>query len=138
LKLGNHHDFFKLMADVRESLASDYERIRSRSHEDPGTAGDQAEEDWAEVLRNWLPSNYKIVTKGRILFEDGTSSPQVDILVLNQSYPMGLSKEKYVFSGGVVAAFECKLCLRKRDLDKAFKVAAEIKAEGCAHLRHAV
>ena len=51
----------------------------------------------------------------------------MDILVLNPSYPRGLGKEKYVFSGGVVAAFECKLCLRKRDLDKAFKVAAEIK-----------
>ena len=124
---GNNHDFFKLMAAVRASLASDYERIRSRSHEDPGTAGDQAEEDWAEILRNWLPAQYKVVTKGRILFEDGTSSPQVDVLVLHPSYPRGLSTEKYVFSGGVVAAFECKLCLRRRDLDKIFRVGAEIK-----------
>jgi len=124
---GNNHDFFKLMAAVRDSLASAYERIRSRSNEDPGTAGDQAEEDWAEILRNWLPAHYKVVTKGRILFEDGTSSPQVDILVLHPSYPRGLSREKYVFSGGVLAAFECKLCLRRRDLDKAFKVGAEIK-----------
>src|ERR1700749_572964 len=107
------HDFFKLMGAVKESLAREYERIRARSREDSGTAGDQTEEDWAAILRNWLPANYTVVTKGRILFEDGTASPQVDVLVLNPSYPRGLGSEKYIFSGGIVAAFECKLTLRK-------------------------
>ena len=79
------------MGAVKESLALDYERIRARSRDDPGTAGDQAEEDWAAILRNWLPANYTVVTKGRILFEDGTSSPQMDVLVLSPSYPRGLS-----------------------------------------------
>jgi hypothetical protein len=51
------HDFFKLLADVNEALARDYRRIRQRSADDPGTAGDQAEEDWAEILRSWLPAN---------------------------------------------------------------------------------
>jgi hypothetical protein len=46
------HDFFKLMGAVKASLALDYERIRARSRDDPGTAGDQAEEDWAAILRN--------------------------------------------------------------------------------------
>lgn len=59
------HDFFKLTGAVKESLALDYERIRARSRDDPGTAGDQAEEDWAEILRNWLPANCAVVTKGR-------------------------------------------------------------------------
>ena len=95
------HDFFKLMGAIKDSLRADYGRIRTRSRDDPGTAGDQAEEDWAEILRNWLPANYRVVTKGRILFEDGTSSPQVDVLVLSPSYPRGLSNEKYVFAGGV-------------------------------------
>jgi hypothetical protein len=115
------------MGAVKESLASDYARIRERSSEDPGTAGDQAEEDWARILRNWLPAQYRVVTKGRILFEDGTSSPQMDILVLTPSYPRGLGNEKYIFSGGVVAAFECKLTLRKADIKKAFETASTIK-----------
>lgn len=115
------------MSAVKDSLAGDYARIRERSREDPGTAGDQAEEDWAEILRNWLPATYRVVTKGRILFADGSSSPQVDILVLTPSYPRGLGSEKYVFSAGVVAAFECKLTLRKNDLKTAFETAAKIK-----------
>jgi hypothetical protein len=123
------HDFFKLMGAVKESLALDYERIRARSRDDPGTAGDQAEEDWAEILRNWLPANYTVVTKGRILFENGTSSPQMDVLVLSPTYPRGLSTEKYIFSGGVVAAFECKLTLRKPDVRRAFEAAYKIKKQ---------
>jgi uncharacterized protein DUF6602 len=121
------HDFFKLLASVNETLARDYHRIRQRSAEDPGTAGDQAEEDWAEILRNWLPATYPIITKGRLLFEDRTSSPQVDLLVLKPSYPLGLRREKYILVGGVVAAFECKLTLKSEHIDQAFRTAAIIK-----------
>jgi hypothetical protein len=115
------------MSAVKESLNSAYLRIRARSKDDPGTAGDQAEEDWAEILRDWLPATYRIVTKGRILFDDGSSSPQVDLLVLTPSYPRGLGNEKYVFAGGVVAAFECKLTLRLADIKRAFDAACAIK-----------
>jgi hypothetical protein len=121
------HDFFKLMAAVNEPLAGDYRRIRRRTLDDPGTAGDQAEEDWAEIFRSWLPATYPIITKGRILFDDGSSSPQVDVLVLKPSYPLGLRHEKYILVGGIVAAFECKLTLRKEHVGRAFRVAAEIK-----------
>ena len=115
------------MSAVKESLNSAYLRIRARSKDDPGTAGDQAEEDWAEILRDWLPATYRIVTKGRILFDDGSSSPQVDVLVLTPSYPRGLGNEKYVFAGGVIAAFECKLTLRLGDIRRAFDTACAIK-----------
>jgi hypothetical protein len=123
----DRHDFFKLMAAANESLANDYRRIRKRSVDDPGTAGDQAEEDWAEILRTWLPATYPVITRGRILFEDGSSSPQIDVLVLRPSYPLGLRHEKYILAGGVIAAFECKLTLRKQHIDSAFRVAAHIK-----------
>jgi hypothetical protein len=58
------HDLFKFMASVRASMAEDYARIIERSSENPGTAGDQAEQSWAAVLRDWLPSNYHVVTRG--------------------------------------------------------------------------
>jgi len=121
------HDFFELMATVRKEIADDYKRVKRRSREDPGTAGDEVEEQWAEVLRKWLPATYHVITKGRILFEDRTSSPQVDILVVKPSYPLALRNKKYVFSGGVLAAFECKLTLRARDLSDAFQNCAQIK-----------
>lgn len=115
------------MDSVRKNLAADYDRIRTRVAIDPGTAGDQAEESWAELLRNWLPAEYAVVTKGRILFADGTSSPQVDILVLKPTYPLGLRHQKYVFAGGVAAAFECKLTVRGEDVRDAFRTSALIK-----------
>jgi hypothetical protein len=55
------HDFFNLMGAVKESLARDYDRTRARSRDDPGTAGDQAEEDWAAIFRNWFPANYTVI-----------------------------------------------------------------------------
>jgi hypothetical protein len=38
-----------------------------------------------------------------------------------------LRHEKYILAGGVIAAFECKLTLRKQHVDRAFRVAADIK-----------
>lgn len=108
-------------------MASEYRRIQRRVLEDPGTAGDQGEENWAEFLRGWLPANYPVVTKGRILGIRGKASPQVDILVLHPSYPVNLRDKKLYFAGGVVAAFECKLTLKKEHIRKAFENAVIIK-----------
>src|SRR6516165_2952249 len=123
----NKHDFFQFMASVEANIENDYKIVRRRSKEDPGTAGDQVEEQWADILRKWLPATYHVVTRRRILFDDQSSSPQVDILVLKPSYPTALRSQKYVFSGGVLAAFECKLTLRSRDISHAFQTCAEIK-----------
>lgn len=115
------------MSSLKQQVAADYERIRQRSREDPGTAGDEAEETWAALLRNWLPAGFPVVTKGRILTADGLASPQVDVLVLRPSYPLALRDKKHYFAGGVLAAFECKLTLRARDLVSAFRNCVAIK-----------
>ncbi len=57
-------------------MASEYERIRGRSLEDPGTAGDESEEVQAELLRQWLPEDYTIAIKDHILGADGSASPK--------------------------------------------------------------
>lgn len=67
------------------------------------------------------------MTKGRILSDEGKASPQVDVLVLHPSYPVALRDKKLYFAGGVVAAFECKLTLRKEHIKKAKRNAAIIK-----------
>lgn len=121
------HDLHHYMRGISEEITREYARIRSRTKEDPGTAGDQGEENWAELLREWLPSYYHVVTKGRILNHDGKMSGQVDLLVLHPSYPKKLLGKKHYLAGGVVAAFECKTTLRANHIAKAMANSKIIK-----------
>ena len=114
-----------LMQDLSE-MKSEYERIRLRSLEDPGTAGDEGEEAWAAILRDWLPENYQIRLKGRILASNGAAGPQVDIVVLRPGYPKRLLDKKLYLAGGVAAAFECKNTLKSTHIEAAWKTAGAI------------
>jgi hypothetical protein len=105
------HDLHTFMQQTTSEIASEYERIRARSKADPGTAGDQGEENWAQLLRDWLPATYHVETKGKIISADGQLSPQVDIVVLKPAYPPKLRTRKAWLAGGVAAAFECKTTL---------------------------
>lgn len=125
------HELEVFLRQVEEGLSSEYKRISARAREDPGTAGDEGEENWASFLRTWLPSTYHVVTKGRILSVDGEASPQVDVVVLKPSYPPALLDKKVYLAGGVAAAFECKTTLRKSHIEEAVETAALIQ-----HLAH--
>lgn len=121
------HELVDFMHAVTNGIQAEYIRIQRRLKEDPGTAGDEGEENWAELLRSWLPSNYKIVTKGRIIGGNGVASPQIDILVLKPFYPNYLLNKKLYLSAGVVAAFECKLTLRRKHILSAFETSVKIR-----------
>ena len=122
------HDLLDFLKGASDSINSEYERIRNRAAEDPGTAGDAGEENWAELLRGWLPNQFKIVTKGRILSHTGTASPQVDILVLKPEYPQILTNKKLYLAAGVLAAFECKLTLKSKHIKEFFENSVKIKS----------
>ena len=122
------HELEDFMEQVTSEMESEYLRIRSRAAEDPGTAGDQGEENWAELLREWLPPTYRIVTKGRILSSDGRASPQVDVIVLKDVYPEKLLNKKLYLSAGVAAAFECKTTLTANHIEQAAQTCVEIKS----------
>ena len=122
------HELENFMEQVTSEIGAEYLRIRSRAAEDPGTAGDQGEENWAELLREWLPPTYRIVTKGRILSSDGRASPQVDVLVLKDVYPEKLLNKKLYLSAGVAAAFECKTTLTAKHIEQAAQTCVEIKS----------
>ena len=103
-------------------MRSEYDRIRVRTVEDPGTAGDEGEEAWAEVLRDWLPESYQIRTKGSgILASDGTAGPQIDIVVLRPGYPRRLLDKKLYLAGGVAAVFEVKNTLTAAHITKTWR-----------------
>jgi hypothetical protein len=59
------HDLADFMQAVTEDIGREYERIQKRVGEDLGTAGDQGEENWASVLRNWLPPNISCSYQGQ-------------------------------------------------------------------------
>ena len=115
------------MSEISRDMASEYERIQKRAAEDPGTAGDQGEENWATLLRDWLPAKYEIITKGRIISHEGKTSPQIDILVLKESYPRKLLDKKMYLAAGVAAAFECKVTLKASHIKEAFEKCVKIK-----------
>ncbi|ADL46093.1 DUF6602 domain-containing protein [Micromonospora aurantiaca (nom. illeg.)] len=120
------HELDTWIEQTTSEMASEYERIRLRATEDPGTAGDEGEENWARLLREWLPSSYQVRTKGRILAHDGAASRQVDVVVLRPGYPSKLLDKKLYVTSGVAAAFECKLTLTAAHIKEATQTAAEI------------
>jgi hypothetical protein len=128
--VSERHELFQLMRQATDTMAAEYERIRARTLQDPGTAGDQGEENWAELLRRWLPATYHVVTKGRVLGPDGRASPQVDLFVLSPSYPRGLLNKKLYLAAGVLAAFECKNTLRLQHIRRAVQTGVTLRELG--------
>ncbi len=119
------HDLFTFMQEVTDEMASEYERISARVGDDPGTAGDAGEENWADLMRHWLPPIFHVETKGQIVSHEGRTSPQLDVLVLHPAYAGKLRKKKLYMSTGVLGALECKLTLRSAHI-AAFETASPI------------
>lgn len=128
------HELQEWVTQTTNEMAMEYRRIRSRTVEDPGTAGDEGEENWAELLRTWLPPSYPVRTKGRILAYDGTASRQVDVVVLRPGYPERLLNKKLYLASGVAAAFECKTTVKATHIVQAAETAAQIaRMTGARH-----
>ena len=121
------HDLYDFMRQISAEMSAEYNRIQTRAAEDPGTAGDQGEENWAELLRDWLPRTCVVVTKGRIISQEGVTSPQIDVLVLKGSYPKKLLNKKLYLAAGVAAAFECKTTLKAAHIEAAMKTCVRVK-----------
>jgi hypothetical protein len=124
--MNDPHDLTQLIQQATAEMAAEYKRIRAYAKQDPGTAGDQGEENWADLLRNWLPKSFHVETKGRVIFSNGQLSDQVDVLVLNPSYPTGLLNKKLYLAAGVMAAFECKNTLRREYIREAARTSAKL------------
>lgn len=121
------HDIHDFVIESQRAIEAEYQRIQKPATEDPGTAGDQGEENWATLFRSWLPSYFHVVTKGRILAQSGYASPHVDLLVLWPSYPKILLDKKLYLAGGVAAAFECKTTLKAEHIANTVETAAELR-----------
>ena len=94
------HDLIDFITDASMAIELEYLRIQKRAKEDPGTAGDQGEENWAALLKNWLPPIFHVVTKGRIVDSRGVATPQIDVIVLKPEYPKALLDKKCFLLAG--------------------------------------
>ncbi|MFD7380045.1 DUF6602 domain-containing protein [Streptomyces mirabilis] len=121
------HEVESYVRQATREIQDEYKRLYARAAEDPGTAGDEGEENWADILRRWLPASVHVVTKGRLLCADGSTSRQLDVIVLSDSYPLGLLNKKMYLASEVLAVFECKLTLKKAHVEETVKRAAALK-----------
>jgi hypothetical protein len=122
------HDVHDFIRKAQDDLQNEYVRIQKRAADDPGTAGDQGEENWGTLFKQWLPHYFHVITKGRVLTDSGYASPQIDVLVLLPSYPRILLDKKLYLSGGVAAAFECKTTLTAAHVRDAVATSAALKS----------
>src|ERR1700674_2051504 len=53
------HELFQFFHQAATEMQGEYVRIHNRAKEDPGTAGDEGEENWSQFLINWLPATYR-------------------------------------------------------------------------------
>ncbi|PRY09799.1 hypothetical protein CLV24_1173 [Pontibacter ummariensis] len=125
--MGKTNDLVDFMLSLTREMGDEYNRIQKRSTEDQGTAGDQGEENWASIFKNWLPADYQVVTKGRLLSEKGVASPQVDVIILRPFYPKHLLDKKLYLTAGVAAAFECKNTLKASHIVKTVQNSVEVR-----------
>jgi hypothetical protein len=123
----NQHELNRFFQEAAVLMRLEYERIHANSKKDPGTAGDESEENWRNFLIGWLPSGCHVVTKGQLINARGELSPQVDVVILHPTYPPQLRSVKKYLTDLVVAAFECKLTLRKGDIEKTVENAKRIQ-----------
>ena len=121
------HDLHAFMKQISSEMAAEYNRIYAQAANDPGTAGDEGESNWASLLREWIPQGYHVETKGRLIGTDGTRSSQVDVIILKPAYPPKLLEKKIWLAGGVAAVFECKTTLKAAHLISATAQSIEIK-----------
>lgn len=111
----------------QRQLAEERKKLKATSRCNPDSAGECTEDIFAELVRNLIPDEFKVVTRARIEFDNPGESPQLDLVILKPGGEKRLNNLKSYPLSSVLAAFECKLTLRKRDLEKAALTANAIK-----------
>lgn len=121
------HELHAFVQDAQASMQRDFARITTRSREDPNTAGAQGESVWKVFFENWLPPMFAVRTGCRLIGHGGQTSKQVDVVILRPEYPKHLAEERYIMADGALAAFECKLKLRKANVPEFFDRSTTVK-----------
>jgi hypothetical protein len=123
------HELWSFWEEASHRISNQYQKILRHASEHPNTAGEQSERDWQALLRDWIPASYEIVTRGRLVYEDGATSPELDLIVLKPGYPRAMLDYKYYLADGVAGVFECKRTLHASHIREAVEVARGIQGK---------
>ncbi|MFY1863643.1 DUF6602 domain-containing protein [Achromobacter xylosoxidans] len=113
----------------QRQLREERNKIKATSRANPDSAGERTEEVFAELVRKLIPDEFKVVPRARIELDDPRDSPQLDLVILKPGGEKRLNDLKSYPLSSVLAAFECKLTLRRSDLGKAAATANAIKGD---------
>lgn len=103
------HVHHRWLVEVTAQIQADYDRLHVTAGDDPQRAGHGGEATWADLLRDWLPPAYEVVTRRYIVPEIGDDCFEMDLVVLSPGYPRAIRGKEEVMAGGVAAAFSARL-----------------------------
>ena len=113
----NTIDLHRLLLAQQSKLLSE-QRADHDAHDHPTALGDAGEINWAEVMRNYLPTRYVVSGKAFVIDADGDATPeQIDVLIHDRHFcPLWFEDKagtRYVPAESVFAAFEVKPKINK-------------------------
>ncbi len=118
----------KALIDVERRFLAVLEQKRLAINHN-STLGDAVEEEWIELLKEYLPARYR-VAKAFAIDHEGNSTDQLDCLVYDAHFTptlFGRERHRYVPAEAVYATFEVKQFVTTPNLRAAGKKAASIR-----------
>lgn len=121
----NLHDVFE---NRQKELEARLTRARTLTH--PTNAGDEGEESWVEVLRDFLPRRYDISRHRFVIDSDGDISEQQDIVIYDGQFAptfLVIGGTRFIPIESVYAVMEVKPTLSKGTLQYAGSKAGSVR-----------
>lgn len=122
-------DLHEVFAQRQNELSARYDRVRTIQH--PTGAGDEGEQAWEGVLRDFLPNRYSL-GRGRFVVDSkGSVSEQQDIVVYDGQFSptfLKLENISYIPVESVYAVIEVKPALSKATVKAAVQKASSVRS----------
>jgi hypothetical protein len=127
--MNDRFDIRRSLIGYQQRILGNHQAVRGMTAH-PTVMGDQSEQDWAAILRNFLPERYEV---GPIIAVDsnGAQSEQIDVGIFDRQYsPLWFGRQgatRIVPVESVYAAFEVKPEMNKQYIEYAASKVASVR-----------